>query len=180
VNWSRLRRIWLFERRSFTDSALLDQWRLTWPTWRRLVRPVGASAVWLVPVVEAFSDNEGSVARPVLLVLASIVLACVAFGLIDYLRVGGEVGLQQSINGRPADAPSWSRWIPAAGVSALQNTGLTYLAVIIIVLMSFIAQAVSIVVYGLVALFLIAVIVSPRWTARVLGTISTIARSERE
>ncbi|MCW2540699.1 MAG: hypothetical protein JWN95_2424 [Frankiales bacterium] len=136
--------------------------------------------MWLFPVVEAFSDNEGSVARLVLLlVLASIVLACVAVGLIDYLRVGGEIGLQHSMNGQPADAPRWSRWIPAAGVSALQNTGLTYLAVIIIALLAFIAQAVSIVVYGLVALFLIAVLVSPAWTGRMITAIGGFVRSNR-
>jgi hypothetical protein len=82
----------LFEAYSFTDPDVIDRWRGTWPSWRRAVRPIGATAWWL-GVVDGFIFDHGGPTY-IRIILGAVMTTCVAIGVYSYLRAGRELGLR--------------------------------------------------------------------------------------
>jgi Na+-transporting NADH:ubiquinone oxidoreductase subunit NqrE len=91
----RVRGYFLFEAWSFTDPALIAQWRTTWPSWRQAIRPVGATAWWLAVVLELIFDDSGpAYVRALGYVLSAVAVTCAAIGIGSYVKAGRELGLR--------------------------------------------------------------------------------------
>ena len=76
--------------------VLFESWapspgrRAQWPTWRRMVRPVGATAWWLTGALGVITGASGRAAffgyYGVFSILTVFYLGCVAFGFVDAVR----------------------------------------------------------------------------------------------
>ena len=117
--------------------------------------------------------------------LGAVVVLCVVSGMGSYLRVGGEAGLRRRIaaaSDAPAD-PGWTRWLPRRAVTMTLGTALLYVGLIAIIVaapvLSLVGHWLVIALSVAVVAFVLAVLISPPGTARVLSAIGDAARALR-
>jgi len=73
-----LRRYFWFEKFTLSDPDEDAQRRAVWPLWRRAVRPIGATAWWIVVIVGLVSDHHVRIDAygGLLIALLVVVLCC--------------------------------------------------------------------------------------------------------
>jgi hypothetical protein len=82
-----IRRYFLAENWTWDEPEVAARRRAEWPTWRRAIRPVGATAYWIGAIVAIVFHPHGILSADGLyLALFPIIIGCAGFGIVDGFR----------------------------------------------------------------------------------------------